>query len=510
LASTYLHTQGAEASGRRYVTLAPGEAVSWTVPIACDALVVRYSFPDAVAGGGQDGTLEVLTGTTVVPVPVTSRLTWEYGAPSWGATDVWNQPPSAGNPRHFWDEVSLVLPTLVSQGSTLSLRNPSGAVHPVLIDLIDFERLPPPVSPPLGSLSFADFAPAADGVTDDTAKLQAALNAAGSRVLYLPEGTYRIGPVALGVVTVQGAGLWRTRLVGPRSQLRFTGGTARVSDLAIFGETTTRNDLSDAENALAGNPGPGSLVERVWVEHKKCAFWVGGWNNPVGPTGLRITACRFRNLMADAVNLCSGTTQSVVDNTLVRGTGDDGLAAWSPQTGGPPGGANTFAHNLVQAPWVASGVSLYGGGPFRVVANTVEDTVTTGSGLFFASAFSSWPFTGTVEVTGNRLVRAGAHESDWGGPTGAIRILAAQAPLTGGNFVFQDNEVESPVASAVSIQGPWDTGALNFDGLTVDAAPLIADVRPQAKGRASFVRVKATTSGGWWNATPSTFTLTHP
>lgn len=510
--STTLHTAAAEASGRRYAKLAPGERLSIEAPVAGDSLVIRYSFPDAASGGGRDGTLKILVGSQALSLAITSRRTWEYGSGNWGTSHVWHRPPSAGSPRHFWDEAALRTPAYAA-GTPVVVANPVDAGVDVLIDLVDFELVPAPVPRPMGSVSLADFHPAADGVTDDTAKLQQAIAAAGSGVVYLPEGTYKIGSVDVGTVTLQGAGMWRTRFVGKESRLRFNGGKTHLADFAIFGDTNTRDDASDAENGLSGNPASGTVVERLWIEHKKCAFWVGQWNNLTGPSGLTIAECRFRNLMADAVNLCSGTTNTVVQDCLVRGTGDDGLAAWSPQLGSnPAGGNNSFLRNFVQLPWLASGIALYGGGPFIVDGNVVADTVTTGSGLYLSANFSAWPFTGNVEVKNNTLIRAGAHESDAGGPTGAIRVLAADKAMTGGTLVFTNNTVVAQLESAVSIQGPFAVGALTFTGLTVTGPGAVVDVRSNAQGSAVFANISLTglTAPLWRNSAPSTFALTHP
>ena len=281
----------------------------------------------------------------------------------------------------------------------------------------------------------------------------------------------------------------------------------RVADFAIFGQTTHRNDKSDEGNAFTGRPGDGSTLERVWVEHMKCAFWVAKGGEERGPTRLRITQSRFRNLMADAVNFCNGTTDSMVDNTEVRNSGDDSLAAWSPQSGGPAGGHNTFAYNRIQSPWVASGIALYGGGPFRVVDNAVSDTVTTGSGISISANFDAHPFSGLVAVTNNTLLRCGAHESDMGGPTGAFRLLASDRDMTGASFLFRNNTVLAPLESAVSLQGPRRLNNVKFDGFTTDAAPLLVDVRPGARGAAEFTAV--TGNGAYRNPDPSRFTLTR-
>ena len=511
--STALHTPGAEASGRRHVSLAPGQSVTWESPVSANGLVVRYSYPDTADGSGQDGALEVdVNGARAATLALTSRYSWEYGKPNWGTEDVWSSDPKRGSPRHFWDESSITLQRAVTPGGSLTLLNPAASGQVLLIDFVELESVPPALPAPGGSLSFADFTPAADGVTDDTEKLVRGLAEAAKqkRVLYVPEGTYRVDSVEMDSGTLQGAGMWRTRFVGPRAQLRFSGGQARVADLAIFGETTKRNDHSDEGNAFSGRPGAGSSLERIWVEHMKCAFWVSNAGEERGPNELRISGCRFRNLMADAVNLCNGTTQSLVDNNQIRNTGDDALAAWSPAKT-PAGGHNTFAHNTIQSPWVASGIALYGGGPFRVVGNTVSDTVTTGSGIYVSANFGAHPFRGLIDVHDNVLVRSGAHESDPGGPTGAFRLLAADGDMTQAEFLFRDNTALAPLESAVSIQGPRRITGLRFDGLVVEDAPLVADVRPGARGEAIFSRisVRAGKPAAFRNPDEGLFGLAH-
>ncbi len=330
-------------------------------------------------------------------------------------------------------------------------------------------------------------------------------------MLYVPEGTYAIGAIALEEGSIQGSGLWRTRFVGSTAQFRFGGGQIRVADFAIFGETAVRDDRSDAGNAFAGRPGPGSVIERIWVEHKKCAYWVSNGDGDRGPTALRISSCRFRDLMADAVNLCNGTTDTTIDNCDVRNSGDDGLAAWSPEGDTPAGGHNTFAFNTVQSPWVASGIALYGGGPFRVVGNTIRDTVTTGSGIYVAAAFHAHGFRGLVDVRDNVLVRCGAHESDFGSPAGAIRILALDRDITGADLVFQNNRVVSPLESAVSIHGPRTIEHLHLADLTVEDAPWVVDVRAGARGSATFraVNVVGSSPERWRNLANEAFAVTR-
>lgn len=512
--STALHTPGAEASGRRHVALAPGQSVSWSAPVSADGVVVRYSYPDSTDGSGLEGKLELhADGLSEAALAIDSHFSWDYGQPAWGSSDVWSSDPKRRLPRHFWDEASLRFEHAFAAGATLRVGNPANSGQTVLIDFIELETVPAPLSAPAGSLSFAEYQPSADGSTDDGPKLERALADAAQqkRTLYVPAGKYAIGSVQMSEGTLQGAGMWHTRFVGKEAQIRFTGERVTVADFALFGETATRNDKSDVGNGFTGHPGANSRIERIWVEHMKCAFWVANAGETQGPSGLRITGCRFRNLMADAVNLCNGTRDSMVDNTQVRNSGDDSLAAWSPAHNGPPGGHNTFAHNNIQSPWVASGIALYGGGPFRVLGNTVRDTVTTGSGIYVAASFDAHPFTGLVEVADNHLERCGAHESDPGGPTGAIRLLAGDRDMTFARFLFRKNRVVAPLESAVSVQGPRRITELHVEGLLVEGAPLLADVRPDAKGDAVFSGIEARSGplGSVRDASKGLFELTR-
>jgi hypothetical protein len=442
-------------------------------------------------------------GHTVGSLPVTSRFSWEYGSGRFNTANVWSSNPTDGSPRHFWDESSLRLAAGITENTEVGLSNPAGSGQNVNIDLVELESIGEAVPAPPDSISLADFAPAADGVSDDSKALQSAINQASAmnRTLYVPEGTYHVGSISIPSGTVQGAGMWRTRFVGKGARLRMTGGTVHLADFAIFGETTIRNDVSQSDNAFDGTPAADSLIERIWVEHTKCAYWVAG------ATRLRISDCRFRDLMADAVNFCGGVHQSILDNNQIRNSGDDSLAAWSPSSSGP-GDHNLFAHNTVQSPWLANGISLYGAGPFRVVGNTIKDIASGGAGINVAANFGSHPFRGLVDVRDNEIVRCGASS----GAPGAIQLSAYDADMTGGQFVFTHNLVRAPLGPAVSFDGSRELSNVLFSDLQVEGAPWVAYVSSDARGAATFenVTVSAGAPTEWQNDAPETFTLTTP
>src|SRR5258708_29666062 len=153
--------------------------------------------------------------------------------------------------------------------------------------------------------------------------------------------------------------------------------------------------------------------------------------------------------MVYAVNFCGGVHQYTLDNSQIRNSGDDSLAAWSP-TSGAPGDHNVFAHNTIQSPWLANGISLYGAGPFQVVGNTIKDIANGGAGINVAADFGSHPFRGLVDVRDNEIVRCGASSSSW--PRCALQLSAYDTDMTGGQFTFTHNLVRAPLGPAVACE----------------------------------------------------------
>ncbi|MBN8527180.1 MAG: right-handed parallel beta-helix repeat-containing protein, partial [Planctomycetes bacterium] len=501
---TRVNTPQSEASGRRFTTLPPGATLDVISPIAADSIVLRVAVPDAPQGGGVDGTLEARVGDAVHLLPISSRCALVYGRGRFNSPDVWPEDPAQGEPRRFWCEAAMRLPSFPA-GARVTLRNPD-PTRTVLVDFAEFELLPPAVPVPE---SASVFAPPADG-SDCTAALQQAIDAAAGqrRALYLAEGDYRVGMLRVPGLRVQGAGMWRTRLLGPLSRLHFTGGTAQVADLAILGETARRNDHSDVDNAISGVPGPGSRLERLWIERKKCAYWHSP-DHGRAAEDLLIRGWRIRDTSADGINLYNGARRCVIEECLVRNTGDDGLAVWSPAGRGAPSGDIAIRRNLVELPWFASAIALYGGGPFQVEDNRIADTVTTGSGIYISASFKAHPFAGDVRVAGNVLQSCGAHESGPGGPTGAIRLLALDEDMTAASFTIAGNRVIAPLESALSLHGPRRIANVAVTGLVVEeiGGAVVADVRPGAQGEALIVDAVAPAQAPWRVADDAAMTL---
>lgn len=421
------HRVEMESSGQQAVQLArAGEHVEFVAAAAYDSLVVRYSLPDAPKGGGTASGLTLLiNGQPVRSLPLSSRNAWLYG------NYPFSNDPAQGKVRNFYDELRLKGLKIVP-GDIVRLEKTADDGHACVLDLVDLELIPAPVVRPDRSLSVLDFGAVGDGAADATAALRACIAAAQQqgRIVWVPAGDYLITGdlIVPSAVTIQGAGMWHTTFTGDaalydraerRVRFKLTGTNVHVADFAIAGQLNYRND-QEANDGIVVAGAKDASVARIWVEHTKAGVWVYNGVNLV------IDGCRFRNLLADGVNLCVGTTRSVIQNCTARGTGDDCYAVWPVASDqGHDEQAEKPGHNVIrrstgQLTFLANGASLYGGADNRIEDCLFTD-IATGCGILISTTFPTADeagkvdnnFSGTTVVQNNRLVRCGGYDHAW-------------------------------------------------------------------------------------------------
>lgn len=424
LTSYTYNNVAAESSGRKCVQLnGTGQYVQFTNQSAANAIVVRYSVPDTTDGAGTNYTISLYTnGVFVEKLPLTSMYSWLYGSYPFANT------PSSGSPRNFFDEVRTNNLNL-NPGDVVRLQVDSDDTAAFYdIDLVDLENVAAPLAQPTNSLSITGPPFNADptGVNDSSAALVNCISVAGSRIVWIPAGTYKISePINLpSNITIQGAGMWFTTLVGDPAvygnpantynynstnrRISFVGGgnNIHLSDFAIVGKLNYRND-SDYNDGLVGSYGTGSTISRIWVEHVKTGAWV--WNSK----GLVIDSCRFRDTIADGCNINYAMQSCTVTNCTTRGTGDDCFAMWPTTTSGNYlYSGNVVTHCTAQAPFLANGGAIYGGASNRIEDSQFLDT-TYGSGILISSTFSAGSanvFSGTTVAQRCDLIRCGGYD----------------------------------------------------------------------------------------------------
>ncbi|MES1167038.1 MAG: right-handed parallel beta-helix repeat-containing protein, partial [Pseudomonadota bacterium] len=266
-------------------------------------------------------------------------------------------------------------------------------------------------------------------------------------------------------VTIQGAGMWHTTFVGDeplygqparRGRFKLTGTGIHLADFAIVGKLNYRND-DEPNDGIVGAGCADSTVSRVWLEHTKVGIWI--YNG----TNLRIEGCRFRNLLADGVNLCVGTSGTVIENCTARGTGDDCFAIWPATSDQGFVGQNTPGHNVIrrctgQLTFLANGAAIYGG-----VANRIEDClftdISTGCGILISTTFPTGDearkidnnFSGTTVVENCVLLRCGGYDHSWAW-RGSFQLCLDRRSISG--VTIRQVDIQDSFSDGLTVVAP--------------------------------------------------------
>ncbi|MBO7937706.1 discoidin domain-containing protein [Streptomyces sp. S9] len=446
-----------EASGRKAVTLnSTGEYVEFTTRAATNTLVTRFSIPDAAGGGGTDATLNVyVDGTFRKALPLTSRYAWLYGAEASPGNA-----PSAGAPRHIYDEAHLMLGETVPAGAKIRLQKDTANTSRYAIDFVSLEQVAPIANPdpaaytvPAG-FTHQDVQNALDRVRmDTTGRLTG---------VYLPPGDYQTSSkfqVYGKAVQVVGAGPWYTQFhapagqentdVGFRAEASAKGSAFR--GFAYFGNYTSRID------------GPGKVfdfanvsdivIDNTWTEHMVCLYWGANTDR------MTISNARIRNTFADAINMTNGSTDNHVVNNESRASGDDSFALFSAIDAGGADMKDNLYENLTSLlTWRAAGIAVYGGydNTFRNIH--IADTLVY-SGITISSLDFGYPMNGfgtaPTTVENVSVVRSGGHF--WGAQTfPGIWLFSASKVFQG--IRINDVDIVDPTYSGIMFQTQYIGG----------------------------------------------------
>jgi hypothetical protein len=534
--STAAYTLAAEASGRSAVSLAPGQYVQFTLPAAANAINVRYSIPDAPAGGGITAPLDVtVNGGHPQTMTLTSQYAWLYneypfsndpGAgplhPDWWTTECNCVPdattpapvfPTPFRPNHFYDEQRLLLGRTYPAGATVRLTAPGGSgAATTTIDLMDSQLVAPPRFVARAA-NVVRFGADPTGRRDSATAFDRAIAFAQRTHLpvYIPPGRFQVDRhIIVDNVTIEGAGSWYSIVFGHQVDLSnpapdgsvhtgvgfygkdaSAGGSSNVhlSDFAIEGDVRERID-TDQVNGIGGALS-NSTIDGLYIQHTKVGIWLDG---PM--TNLKITNNVIVDQIADGINFHTGVTNSTVSNNFIRNTGDDGLAMWSEKA---EDANDTFDHNTVQTPVLANGIAIYGGTDNTVSGNLIADPIREGSGIQVGSRFGSEAFTGNLQITDNTTVRAGTYELNWNIGLGAIWIYALEKNINADIEVAGDNFLDNTynaimLVSDFSVKDLYSITNVHFRDIKVDGTGTSV-VSARAAGSASFENVQARNVG---------------
>lgn len=487
------HTPAREASGRQCLKLVrTGDYLEFSAKADAQGVVIRYCIPDAPAGGGTDATLGLLiNGEARGDLRLTSRYAYLYGEYPF------SNDPAAGVPRHFWDEVRL-MPGAIHRGDVIRLEKRAEDKAPwYLIDFVDLETVPGALQQPAGAISVTDFGAKGDGQSDCRSTFLAAIAKAQTshRTLWIPPGKFKItGMIPLDHVALRGAGMWYSTLVGsadysPSNRICIEGHGSHIalSDFAIVGNLDYRND-SEANDGLGGSFGTDSVIRSIWVEHTKTGAWL------TNSDGLIVEGCRFRDTIADGINLCVGMRNTIVRNCTVRNSGDDCFAIWPAAYAKAEyeAGGNQIIHCTAELPFLAQAFSIYGGD-----SNSVQDCsamdIPYGAGILASTMFPTESgFGGITHFENIDMVRAGDRD-------GAIAVMTNLRDLKGLRFDHiqcVDSPTDGIKFTSVAERAISDVA---FDHIRI--------VHPGISGTGSGVAEAADATG---SATFSNIIIDHP
>ncbi|HWZ88666.1 MAG TPA: glycosyl hydrolase family 28-related protein, partial [Polyangiaceae bacterium] len=446
---------------------ATGQFVEISSRNLANSIVVRLSIPDSGDGQGLSSTLSVYVGGTFrKKLNVTSRYSWSYGtnfSPS-------SNNPADGNPHHFYDEAHALLGDIPAGAVVSVQKDADDNAQYYVVDLIDLEYVAPPIEEPAGYLSIvSDCGATPDDTNDDRAAIQTCIDKAKTlnKGLYIPKGTFNVFSKAnandtagLNVdnITIRGAGMWYSTLNGASAELNCYGSNCNYSDFSVFGDTVYRDDNVPDSN-FSGPQGGTASLENIWMEHSKTGYWVGPKAN-----GVTIKNCRIRDLYADGVNFFGGTSNSTVQGSHFRNTGDDSMASWSPNdaTNNANNANNAFLFNTVQAPWMANCFGVYGGSDTKIEDNICSDTVQY-PGILIAQQFNSNAFGGTTSIQRDSLIRDGGFDYD--AQQGALKFYPQQGPMSG--FLVKDLQISDSTYMGIEIWGGNALSNLTLDTIAI-------------------------------------------
>ncbi|MGT2912985.1 right-handed parallel beta-helix repeat-containing protein [Streptococcus criceti] len=488
-ASTDVDSTAGEASEQKYVELPnQGSSVSVQVEAPANAINVRYTIPD-----GTSGQLDVqVNGNSVANLDLSSSSAWQYLD-----TDVENDSPTTNSRARFrFDEVhSLLKDIQLKKGDTLTLVKNSADNVAYGIDFIELEQAGDPIAQADNAISIASKGAVANDGRDDSPALFAAINEAKStgRHVYIPAGQFdfnqKIG-VDASNLKISGAGIWHTHLHftsdqagGGGFEFNHNDNGIELSDFFMDSNLTSRYHEAANYKAISGTLGSNSSIHDIWEQHFECGMWIGDYDasNMHYTDGLVVKNARIRNNLADGINFAQGTKNSTVENSNIRGNGDDGLATWSSIDGATNATIaenNKFLHNTIELGWRAGGIGIFGGKGHEVANNLIKNNI-AGAGIRLSTVFAGHNFdtndTG-IHIHDNLLWKTGTTSDLYRQPRSAIDLQTQRGDIK--NVVITDNKILNSVTKAYSATDGQGTENVRFVNNSVDDQAHLESPKP--------------------------------
>ena len=391
----------------------------------------------------------------VAALVVTTGTAVAVAAPSWGPADT-----SA-------DAAADALPTGGIQFGAAASPPPTSPAPPP--PTTPPSSTPPPSTPPpTGTSRPEDFGARGDGVTDDTAALQRAFDAArtGTTVVLAAGRTYAHS----AVLHLRTAGL---HLTGPGTLLATAEATSSVwieaDDVLVDGgvvvrtATTTRRWEAWEQMGLRIVGRSGVVLRSVTVDGSAAAgIYVGN-----GATAFVLDHVTVQNTRADGIHVTAGANHGTVTSPTVRDSGDDGVAVVSyAQDGTPCHDITVVSPTVLGTAW-GRGLSVVGG--TRITETDIDVRNTSAAAVYVASEGAPWFTTAAQQVLISGGSITGAN-SDTTVDHGAVFVLSGRRGIVPADVTVSDLRITGTRASASRNLGVITYGDAPSDVLFSDIA----------------------------------------
>ncbi len=284
-----------------------------------------------------------------------------------------------------------------------------------------------------------------DGVTDDTAAIQAAINAcqaSGGGVVYFPEGTYLIS-ATLSITADD------VHLIGSGYATHITVVAGATFDMIATGIPAVEGAVGYTRHYIS--------VEKMWLDYNGGVGTVAGQGNGIHFYGaryssirdIRVTSCPNWAVVLDGDNTAPGNNfgYNCLVSRLISDLGAGGVLTFSCE-------ANSIVHSMFKFSESATAASQPAFGSKGTSArhidldsgyNLVYDCILGAGGTCDKAAILT-ENSGPCRIIGNRF----------------DQVRAAAVELRAGNHIFADNALTSPAT-----QGGWEAIRLSSNDNTV-------------------------------------------
>ena len=508
-----------EASNQSYVQLTKEDSsVRFTVKKTANAMTLRFTMPEDASGELEisvERNGELLGKKTV---ELDNSSAWQYVKEN----DVFDENIADSHSRFRFDERHFLLENdnkelmELEAGDVLTIRRTDKKADELGIDFIELEQAPEAKGAPSNSISITDAPYSAvpnDGQDDSKAFLDALKDAdAENKTLYIPEGTFDFDQKLVLSATdmrITGAGIWHTRLhftseeqAGGGIEFLDSSSNVEMDNLYMDSELKSRFHQEANYKGIAGVLGENSKLHDLWLEHFECGIWVGDYveaDKMKYTDKLTVSNSRIRNNFADGVNFAQGTKNSKVQNSNIRGNGDDGLATFASKavleikenvngveqvryihTESKPAENNAFLNNTVELTWRASGIALHGGANHRIEGNLVKD-ITSGPGLRVSTVFPGYNFDDNqnISIKRNLLIQTGTDNDFYGNALASIHFEKLFGDMK--KITVADNRlINSPHGKYsgnfyIPEEGTTEITLRNNEEKSIDVEPMLAE-----------------------------------